>query len=434
MPRNVPENLSIDQNKRPLSWAQALRIYRHPRVLAMLFLGLSAGLPYLLVFSTLSAWLTEEGLSRSAIGFFGWVGITYSIKVFWSPVVDHLKLPLLEKLGQRRSWILAGQIGIAVGLAAMSMVDVKSSLTMVAILSVLVAFASATQDIAIDAYRIEAVDVEKQGAMSATYILGYRLALLISGAGAFYIASFESWSVSYLTMAVLMAACMITTLLIAEPKERQSRHFDSAGEWLKHCVIDPFADFFHRYGKISLWILCLVSFYRVSDVTMGIMANPFYLDVGFTKVEIANVSKAYGFFMTIFGAALGGLLVVRYGVYRPLLAGAILVAATNFLFVILHQTGPDLRWLALVISADNLGGGLAGGVFIAYLSGMVSQEYTATQYALFSSLMTLPAKFLSGFAGVIVDTYDYTVFFTYAALLGVPVILLILYLRRHIPG
>jgi len=421
-----------NSNEAPVSWRESFAVYSHPRVLAMLFLGFSAGLPLLLVFSTLTAWLTEEGLSRTAIGFFSWVGITYSIKVFWAPVVDHLKLPILGGLGQRRSWILFAQLGIAGGLIYMSRLQPADSLTLVALSALFVAFCSATQDIPIDAYRIEAVDVEKQGAMSASYILGYRLAMLMAGAGAFYIAEFQSWNVSYLTMGILLCSGMLTVLLIEEPVRRNVVEFHSATQWLRHSIVDPFREFFFRYAGLSLTILCLVGLYRVSDITMGVMANPFYLDLGYSKLEIANIGKFFGFFMTILGAAAGGVLVVRYGVYRPLLIGAILVASTNLLFVLLSFVGPSLPWLAVVISADNLSGGLAGSAFIAYLSGMVSQQYTATQYALFSSLMTLPAKFLAGFAGIVVDSQGYAVFFACAAVLGMPAIFLVIYLRDSI--
>ncbi len=398
----------------------------------MLFLGFSAGLPLLLVFSTLTAWLRDEGLSRTAIGFFAWVGITYSIKVIWAPVVDHVTLPMLGRLGQRRSWILFAQLGIAIGLIAMSQLQPANQLLVLALLSVFVAFCSATQDIAIDAYRIEAVEKNKQGAMSAFYILGYRLAMLVAGAGAFYIAEFESWNLSYLTMGLLLMMGMATTLLISEPLERQKRHYENMLQWIQMSVVAPFKEFFQRYGRLALIILCLVGFYRLSDITMGIMANPFYLDMGYSKLDIANIGKIFGFAMTILGAGAGGVLVVRYGIYGPLLLGAVLVASTNLFFVLLSTMEPSLPWLAVVISADNLSGGLAGAAFIAYLSSMTSAQHTATQYALFSSLMTLPAKFLSGFSGVVVDAQGYAVFFSIAALLGIPAILLTVYLKSSI--
>lgn len=423
------------------SWGDALRIYLMPRVAAMLFLGFSAGLPFLLVFSTLSAWLTEEGLSRTMIGFFSWVGITYSIKVVWAPFVDHLRIPWLSRcLGRRRAWILAAQLGIALGLAAMALTDPTTNLELFALLAVAVAFASATQDIVIDAYRIEAVAKEYQAAMAATYIFGYRLALLAAGAGAFYAAEFIGWENSYLVMAALMLVGIITTLVIAEPETSAARPtLQTAGmaplqrisQRLVHAVVHPFMDFFRRYRRAALLALLLISIYRISDITMGVMANPFYLDMGYTKIQIADVSKIFGFFMTLLGAALGGILVMRFGIMKILVAGAILVAATNLLFVVLSMTGPNITMLALVISADNLSGGIATTAFIAYMSSLTHAAYTATQYALFSSLMTLPAKFIGGFSGIVVDAHGYANFFTYAAVLGIPAILLAAYLSRR---
>jgi PAT family beta-lactamase induction signal transducer AmpG len=403
----------------------------------MIFLGFAAGLPFLLVFSTLSAWLRDEGLTRSVIGFFSWVGITYSIKVFWAPVIDRLPLPwLTARLGRRRSWMLLAQLGIAAGLAGMAMSDPHTELTLIAILAVLVAFSSSTQDIVVDAYRIEAAETEYQGAMAATYVFGYRLALLAAGAGAFYIAEFQSWRTAYLAMAALMGVGIATTLTISEPQQRDGTTkpggipADSPlparlARWFKASVIDPFVEFFTRNGKLALLILLIIALYKLSDITMGVMANPFYLDLGFSKTDIANVTKVYGFFMTIAGAALGGILVTRYGIMRPLLLGAVMVAATNLLFAVLASVQPDLSLLAMVISADNLSGGLATSAFIAYLSSLTNQAYTATQYALFSSLMTLPAKLLGGFSGVIVDARGYEFFFVYAAAIGTPAVLLV---------
>lgn len=427
-----------------VSWGEALRVYTRPQVVTMLFLGFAAGLPLLLVFSTLTAWLRDVDISRSTIGFFGWVGITYSIKVLWAPVVDRLKLPILtQRLGQRRSWMLLGQLGIMIGLAAMVLVDPNVSLFSIAICSVLVAFSSATQDIAIDAFRIESAIDEYQGAMAASYIFGYRVAMLVAGAGALYIADWSGWGAAYLTMAVLMLVGVVTVLLVAEPKHQLSAvtvdlevglkhrlHADRPGlwhrleAWFVGAVMAPFVEFFKRNGSWALMILSFIALFRMSDITMGIMANPFYLDLGFSKTEIANVGKVFGFFMTLAGSFLGGLLVVRYGIFRPLLAGAVMVALTNLLFAQLASVGADLSWLAVVISADNLSGGFSNAAFIAYLSSMTNRAYTATQYALFSSLMTLPGKFFSGFSGMIVDASSYQVFFVYAAVMGLPAILL----------
>ena len=431
------------------SWRESLLVYTKPRVIGMLFLGFSAGLPFLLVFSTLSAWLSDANVSKATIGFFSWIGITYSIKVFWAPVIDRLPLPFLtRRLGKRRSWMLVAQIGIACGLLGMASINPTEDLQTIALFGLLVAFSSATQDVALDAYRIEAMDKEYQGAMSAIYIFGYRLALLVAGAGSFYIAEYVDWPAAYIVMALLMAVGMITVLIIREPehvisdvtREQEAQTaavFDGSPsrptwhrikEWFSSAVVSPFVDFIKRYGKFAILILIFVGIYRISDITMGVMANPFYLDMGYSKVEIANIGKIFGFFMSMFGALVGGVLVVRYGIHRPLVLGAILVAVTNLLFAYLATLGPDLVWLSIVISADNFSGGLAGSAFIAFLSSLTNSAYTATQYALFSSIMTLPAKILGGFSGVIVEGYGYEWFFSYAAVLGIPAIIVALYL------
>lgn len=433
------------------TWRKAFSIYSQPRVLGMIFLGFSAGLPFLLVFSTLSAWLRDEGVARSVIGFFSWVGVTYSIKVFWAPVVDRLPLPLLTKLlGKRRSWMLVAQIGIACGLVGMGMSDSNMQLQQIALFAVWVAFCSSTQDIVIDAYRIEAVVPEFQGAMAATYVLGYRVALLVAGAGAFYIADFASWQIAYYVMAATMSVGIITTFVIKEPEHKinestlqsekdleatiglagSTSWLKKIAAWFSDAVVSPFVEFFTRTGKAGLFILALIAVYKMSDITMGVMANPFYLDLGFSKKEIADVSKIFGFFMTILGASLGGVMVVRYGIMRPLLLGAVMVATTNLLFALLAVSEPNLMLLAGVISADNLSGGIATSVFIAYLSSLTNSAYTATQYALFSSLMTLPAKLLGGFSGIVVDNFGYDTFFIYASAAGLPAIVLVIILMR----
>jgi PAT family beta-lactamase induction signal transducer AmpG len=436
------------------SWRQSVAVYLRPRVLAMVFLGFAAGLPFLLVFSTLTYWLSDAHVDKSTIGFFTWIGITYSIKVFWAPVIDRLPLVLLSRtLGQRRAWMLAAQCTIALGLVGMAMTNPATQLTQIALLALLVAFGSATQDISVDAWRIEAVDSELQGAMAASYVLGYRVALLVAGAGALYLAEFYSWPYAYLCMAALMSVGILTTLLINEPahvrdaqtaaleerlehamgiRKRQSP-WQRVAAWFSDAVVSPFVEFFQRNRALAVLILLLVGAYKLSDITMGAMAGPFYRDLGFSKTEIANVTKIFGFFMTIAGASLGGILVVRHGILRPLLAGAILVASTNLLFVWLANSTPDLLSLAVVISADNLSGGFATSAFIAWLSSLVNKTYTATQYALFSSLMTLPAKFIGGFSGVVVDSTGYASFFLYAGLLGVPAILLVLVLLNRQP-
>ncbi|MEN9898232.1 MAG: hypothetical protein RLZZ66_1881 [Pseudomonadota bacterium] len=422
-------------NNKSKTWRNAFAVYIQPRVLSMIALGFSAGLPYLLVFSTLSAWLRDEGVERSVIGFFSWVSVTYSVKIFWSPVVDKVRLPVLTQLlGQRRSWMLVAQLGIMAGLIGMASTDSQTQLTIIAACAVLVAFCSATQDVSIDAFRIESTQLNYQGAMAATYVLGYRLALLVAGAGSFYIAEFYNWHISYYVMAALMSLGVVTTLCLPAPIVEHSIAAISKASFInqvRDAVIHPFTDFFSRQGSLAWIILLLIAIYKMSDVTMGVMANPFYLDLGFNKKDIAEIGKVFGFLMTIAGAALGGVFVARYGVMRPLFFGAIATASTNLLFAFMANTPPSLTILASVISADNLSGGFATAVFIAYLSGLTSSGHTATQYALFSSLMTFPAQLLGGFSGLIVDRFGYIDFFVYASLIGLPAVFLVAWLWRY---
>ncbi|MGY0560639.1 AmpG family muropeptide MFS transporter [Luteimonas sp. A277] len=431
-------------------WSRAFATYGKPRMASMFALGFSAGLPFLLVFSTLTAWLTEAGVTRGAIGFFTWIGITYSIKVFWAPVVDRVPLPLLGRLlGQRRSWILLAQLVIVAGLAGMALTDPMADLVRLALFALLVAFGSATQDIAIDAWRIEAAPPAEQAAMSATYVFGYRMALLAAGAGALHMAARMDWSQVYLAMAALMGLGVLATLLSREPQVqrrtdvafmepaaqtfyRRNAHLPAplrtAIAWVIGAVVYPFVDFFKRYGPHSLVVLLLVGTFRISDISMGAMANPFYLDLGFTKQQIANISGIYGIVMTILGGLVGGVLTVRYGLLRVLLAGAVLSAATNLLFALMALVGAEPWMLVVTISGDNFFAGLAMAVFIAWLSSLTSASYTATQYALFSSLMTLPGKFIGGFSGQVVDAVGWFNYFIYVAAIGIPAVVLCLYL------
>ncbi len=434
------------------NWKASFQVYKNPKVLAMLFLGFSAGLPILLVFGTLSAWLNSEDVDKSTIGFVSWVALAYGLKFIWSPLVDRMPIPLLTgMLGQRRSWMLLAQLGVITGLATLSMYDPKTSLSSIVAFAVLTAFSSATQDIAIDAWRIEAMDDEYQGAMAGTYQLGYRIGMILAGSMAFVIADFYSWSIAYLCMAVFMFVGVITTFIISEPDHtlsenewktekrvisllERNQHLPqkvrNLQAWFVGAVICPFADFFARNGWNALLILLFIAVFRMSDITLGVMAFPFYQDMGYSGSEIGIVSGLVGKFITIAGALIGGVLVVHYGILRMLLAGAIIVILTNLLFAWLAGQEPLVIWLVLVVGADNLAGGLAGTVFIAYLSSLTNRAYTATQYALFSSIMLLLPKFIGGFSGVVVDASNYPTFFLYAATLGLPSVILILILMK----
>ena len=419
------------------SWLDTLKVYREGPTLRMLFLGFSAGLPLLLVLGTLSFWLREAGVDRATIGYLSWVGLAYGFKWCWAPLVDRLAIPLLTSLlGRRRSWLLVSQLAIIGGIVGMALNDPKISLMPVVWCALVVAFGSATQDIALDAYRIESADADRQAALAAAYQTGYRIAMIWAGAGVLWIAAraevsdaasyqHAAWQTAYLAMAASMAVGVLAVLLAPEPAPKVFAPAKNVADWLQSTLVAPFADFFKRYGTQALLILALIAVYRISDIVMGIMANPFYVDMGYTKSEVAAVTKLYGVVMTLVGAFVGGVLAMRLGVMRVLMLGAILSAASNLLFAWLGTRGHDLNALVWVISADNLAGGIASAAFIAYLSSLTNIEYSATQYALFSSLMLLLPKFIAGFSGSMVNAMGYQQFFVGTALMGVPVLVLV---------
>ncbi|BEI34438.1 AmpG family muropeptide MFS transporter [Polynucleobacter sp. HIN5] len=428
------------------SWLNDLRVYLEWPSIRIFFLGFSAGLPLLLVLGTLSFRLRELGIDRSTIGYLSWVGLFYAGKWLWAPLVDRVPIPGITKyLGRRRSWLLFAQALIMIGLVGMAMNDPKQDLQVIIWFALLVAFASATQDIALDAFRIESAKAEYQAALAASYQTGYRLAMIWAGAGALWLAAraeestslyfANAWQFAYLMMALSMGVGVITTLLSPEPQIVQLPKARSAGEWLHQTLIQPFADFIRRYRWHALLILALIAVYRISDVVMGIMANPFYVDMGYTKDEVAAVTKVFGVIMTLVGAFVGGILALRFGVMRILFLGAILSAASNLLFAWLSTRGHDLTGLIWVISADNLSSGIASAAFIAYLSSLTNVQYSATQYALFSSMMLLLPKWLAGFSGVYVDRFGYETFFISTALIGIPVLILIgIAIRMQVKG
>ncbi|WP_096698450.1 AmpG family muropeptide MFS transporter [Polaromonas sp. AER18D-145] len=422
------------------SWGETLRVYLEAPTLRMLLLGFSAGLPLLLVFGTLSFWLREAGIDRTTIGYLSWVGLAYGFKWVWAPLVDRLPIPLLTRLlGRRRSWLLLSQSVIMAALVGMALTDPKLALLPVVWCALAVAFGSATQDIALDAFRIESADVQRQAALAAAYQTGYRMAMIWAGAGVLWIAAraevtgadgvigyqHGAWQIAYFAMAASMLLGVVTVLFSPEPAPRELPPARNAAEWLKSALVEPFADFLRRYGKQAALILMLIAVYRISDVVMGIMANPFYVDMGYTKDEVAAVTKIYGVIMTLVGAFVGGALAMRFGVMRVLMLGAVLSAGSNLLFAWLGSLGHDVNALIFVISADNLSSGIASAAFIAYLSSLTNINYSATQYALFSSMMLLLPKFLAGYSGTYVDAFGYSSFFTVTALLGAPVLLLV---------
>lgn len=406
--------------------------FLQPSAWTLFFFGFASGLPFLLVAGTLAYWLKEEGIVLKDITMIASAGMAYSFKFLWAPLVDRFQLPLLARLGQRRSWLLLAQLLVMAGLMAMASVT-PAQLGLFVGLTLLVAFAGATLDIAVDAYRIEIAPVEAQGALVATYSLGYRIALIVSGALALVLADHAVWPVVYRAMAACMLIPVVANLLAREP-EVMRVHAQNWVQGMREGVVEPFADFFRRFGgRVGLFILLFILLFKVSDQALvgGIM-GPFYLDQGFSKTEIATISKVYGIWIGIAGAFLGGIAVVRWGVERALLAGIVLGAASNLLYLWLIGADGDVAKLTLVISGENLAQGLLGTTAVAYLSALVNQRYTATQYALFSSLITLPGKVLGFYSGRIVEAVGYAPYFWITALAIIPAIALFFWLRPRV--
>lgn len=496
------------------SWRDTLRSLWDRRVLSMLFLGFAAGLPILLIFSSLSLWLVEAGVERKAVTFFSWAALGYSFKFIWAPLVDRMPLPLLTRwLGRRRAYLLLAQLGVIVAILGMASTDPASggaSLTSMALFAVMLGFMSATQDIVIDAYRIEIAPPEQQGLLSAAYIAGYRIGMIVAGAGALFLAAhwgtakgayvYAAWQQAYGVMALAMGLGVFTTLLIREPEaaareaQPSGAHarllavfvcavlafvgvFWAWGEWLspakpsplvglliealrmgvalasafgvgallvrvglasreqaRETWVMPVLDFFRRYGARTAWLLlALIGLYRISDIVLGVISNVFYQDIGFSKTEIAYAVKTFGVIVAIAGGFLGGLLATRLGVMRSLFWGAVLSALTNLGFVALAFAGHDVQLMYAVVAADNLAAGFASAAFVAFLSSLTNVSFTAVQYAIFSSLMTLLPKTLGGYSGGMVDALGYPGFFVLTTLMGLPVLALVLLAKRQLP-
>jgi PAT family beta-lactamase induction signal transducer AmpG len=437
---------------------QALAVYRSPRVLSMLFLGFSSGLPFYLLYQTLSAWLRQTGIARATIGMLAWVGLISGLKFLWAPVVDRARLPLLHRLlGRRRSWMLLAQAGLALGLANVSASDPALGVRTLAAWTLFVAFCAATQDIAIDAWRIESAAVGMQGAMAAAYQIGYRMALIVGSAGALTLAARLGWHTSYAAMAALVGVGVFTTLVVREPPvatapetvAREQRviswlearahwpaSLQAAGGWFIGAVICPFADFVARYRlSVALLLVAFICSYRLTEYGMGSMANPFYIDHGYSLTQIATVVKLYGLPMSVVGVLLGGFLIARLGLVRALVIGSTLIMSSNLGFAALAATSAPTLWgLGLVNGLDNIAQGVHGTALIAFLSSLTSARYTATQYALFSSLMIASGKLLEGTSGFVVDAIGYRAFFVYTTALSLPALALLVAIRARGPS
>ncbi|MDF2447071.1 MAG: Signal transducer [Moraxellaceae bacterium] len=405
--------------------------FAQPAALTLFFFGFTSGLPFLLVGGTVSAWLKEGGVTLETIGLISYATLTYSLKFLWSPAVDRLRLPLLHRLGQRRGWLLGAQLLLLASLLGMAFLTPQDLPLFIGFIF-LAAFAGATQDVVVDAYRIEIAPIETQGALAATYTLGYRLALLASGALALILADHISWPEVYQLMALLLIGVMVATLLAREPVHSEARAASLTGA-IEDGVIGPFRDFFQRYrGAIGVGLLLFIGLFKISDQMLGVMAVPFYLDSGFTKTQIGAVSKIFGVWIGIAGAFIGGATVVRFGIERTLLAGIVVGGASNLLYLLLAMHPGDITLFTLVISGENFAGGFLGTAAVAWLSALVNRRYTATQYALFSSLVTLPGKLIGGLSGFMVASMSYTGFFVFSTLAVLPALFLFFWLRPRV--
>ena len=480
-----------------------ISIFFEKKPLKMICLGFSSGLPILLVFSTLSVWLVKAGISRSTVTLFSWAGFAYAFKYLWSPLVDNYKLPILYKFGHRRGWLLMSQFFIIVALILTAFTDPKESLFFTALFITILAFFSATQDILIDAFRIESAPQSLQGPLSSMYIAGYRIAMLVAGAGSLWLASFfgteiydqNVWKKVYLIMSIFMLIGVYTTIISDEPKLKRNLNSDNhikffitilvavIGFIFLYSIIDnpfekkdilfsflfssvrliicfifsyliisllilikfapknkisksymgPIFNFIKRYGKFAFLILLLISLYRIADIVMGVMANVFYLEKGYKISEIATYSKFFGVFATILGGFIGGYCSYKIGTMKSLFFGALIAASSNLLFAWLAISPISINFLITVITADNISSGFAGAAFVIYLSGLTSIKFTATQYALFSSIMLFIPKLIAGYAGSWVDFMGYPYFFSLTAFLGLPVLLLIIWIGKVAP-
>ncbi|HEY7886762.1 MAG TPA: MFS transporter [Steroidobacteraceae bacterium] len=437
------------------SWLGVLAVYREPRMVAMLFLGFSSGLPFYPAFQTMTIWLRESGIALPLIGMVAWATMPYSLKFLWAPVVDRMPLPLLTRLlGRRRAWMLLAQGCIAVGLLQLAASEPTAGMRRIVIWDVFLTFFAATQDIALDAWRIESAPISMQGAMAAAYQIGYRIALIAGSAGALTLAQSLNWHVSYVGIALLSSVGLVTTLFIREPQaaasrdsaEREARTVDwlerrahwpkplqHAGEWLLTAVVCPLVDFFARYrGWIAIVTLLLIGAYRLTDYAEGAMTLPFFHDHGYSNEQIAWVVKIIGLSLSVLGVFFAGLLVAKWGLLRSLVTGSILMMISSSGFALLATTHtPTLLGLGLANGFDNLAIAVQGTVFIAFLSSLTSPKYTATQYALFSSLFALTGKTLEGFSGFVSHATGYQVFFVYSATLSIPGLLLLFWLWRR---
>lgn len=418
------------------------------RLAFMLALGFSSGLPFLLIFSTQSARLREAGISLTEIGLISYVALAYSFKFLWAPLIDRFDPPILARfVGRRRGWMLLAQLGVALGLFGLAFTDPARALWPTIACAAFTAFCAASQDVVVDGWRIDVSPRDRQGLMLACYQLGYRLAILCAGAGALYIADFLDWRSAYFAMMLLMLVGIVAAFFAPDPRSAGSAEEPVAGfedekagmsnkaisarssAWTSSFV-EPLADLFRRLGWTLVPILLLVAIYRLPDFVSGVMANPLYIDLGFSKSDIATVSKVYGVWVGMIGAFTGGIAMSRLGLMPTLLCGGVAAAASHLTMALLAASGAKFGLLTLAISVENFTGNFAGIALAAYMSSLTSPAFAATQYALLSSLYALPGKFIGGLSGKMVDLFGYPAFFISTSTIGVPVAILCLVIWR----
>jgi len=423
----MPKSFNFINTKR--DWAAVVRSYFQPKMLGMMSLGFASGLPYMLIYSELAFWMRKEGVDLGVIGFFAWIGLAYTAKVFWAPLVDNIKIPYFTKrMGHRRSWMLAAVLGTIIGMLTIAASDPGVSVKQLAFGAVILATAGATLDISIDAWRIEAAPGDEQTNMAATYVLGYRLAII--GAGFSYIvAGLTNWNFAYFFMACVMAINGCIIFFIKEPPREIRRKMENISESIVEYVVNPFFSFVTKLGPWTPLVFLLVATYLISDKTMGPMAKPMYQSVGYTEIQVGLVSSFFGPWPVIIGGFVAGAISIRFGLMRCLLMGSILMVVTNGAFAWLSTISePKTAYLFVTVGADNLAQGFAATIFIAYLSSLCDLKFAATQYAFLSAMFNLVGKTLSGFTGIMADRMGFEVFFLFSAALGIPAIIFALIL------
>jgi len=407
--------------------------FAQPGAVIMLFFGLASGLPFLLVGNTLSAWLKESGVDYGAIGIASYVTFAYNFKFLWAPLVDKWRLPLFGRLGLRRGWLMFALLLLAVGLLGMAMMPPTASLARFMAVTFVAALAGATIDIVVDAYRVEIAPFEAQGALAATYTLGYRLGLIAGGAGILIVADRLGWQQGYVMICALLLIPIVAVLVAREPEHRVRPRVPLRTA-IQEGFVGPFRDFLARYGwGLALALLLFVALFRLPDQMLGVMAYPFYLDAGFSKTQIAEVSKVYGVIIGIAGALLGGWAVTRFEMRRLLAVAAVGVALSNMLYLIM-AANPGQTWaFVATLSGDNFAQGFAGPVLVAFMSGLVNRSFTATQYALLSALANLPGKLIGGLSGFLVKDSGYGALFIISTVSIVPTLIVLALLWRRMP-